>query len=124
LTQATSDAERERLVALRYRLAAAGNLALNWPGGLERLAATNAEIRHQAASELATMATAAEQPLLLELFSDPDPFVREVALRGLKTVGGEEAIASLAGLLNDPEPNVRAAVLKQLAADKVVAQGG
>ena len=63
------------------------------------------------------MATADLQPLLLELFSDPDPLVRELSLRGLRSVGGRQATAALVELLKDPEPNVRAAVLKQLTED-------
>src|SRR5437764_13237534 len=42
LRQAASDAARERLTALRYRLVASNALVFEWPGGLERLAATNA----------------------------------------------------------------------------------
>jgi HEAT repeat protein len=115
LRNATTDQARERLTALRYRLVCPGALALTWPGGLERLAATNAAVRHQAAQELAGRAGAAEEPLLLELFASPDPLVRETALRALQEVAGPRATAALTGLLHDPEPNVRAAVLKQLA---------
>ncbi|MDA1054309.1 MAG: HEAT repeat domain-containing protein [Planctomycetota bacterium] len=118
LNDAATDEDRERLVTLRYRLAAADGLALAWPGGLERLADRDPAVRHLAAEELAAMATADEQTLLLELFSDLDPLVREISLRGLRNVGGEQATAALVTLLNDPEPNVRAAVLKQLAEDK------
>ena len=117
LNDAATDEDRQRLVTLRYRLAAADSLALAWPGGLERLADRDPAVRHVAAEELAAMATADEQTLLLELFSDSDPLVREISLRGLRNVGGEQATAALVTLLNDPEPNVRAAVLKQLAED-------
>jgi HEAT repeat protein len=51
---------------------------------------------------------------LLELFADTDPLVREISLRGLQHIGGQEAKSALVKLLGDPEPNVRAAVLKQL----------
>ena len=54
-------------------------------------------------------------PKLKLLFSDADPLVREISLRGLRQLGGEDATAALVRLLKDPEPNVRAAVLKQLA---------
>ncbi|MEX1229462.1 MAG: HEAT repeat domain-containing protein [Planctomycetaceae bacterium] len=118
LNEAATDDERERLVMLRYRLAAADSLVLAWPGGLERLADHDSTVRHRAAEELAARATADEQALLLELFSDADPLVREISLRGLRNVGGEKSTAALVDLLNDPEPNVRAAVLKQLAEDK------
>lgn len=117
LNDAATDEDRERLVTLRYRLAAADDLALAWPGGLERLADRDPAVRHVAAEELAARATADEHALLLELFSDADPLVREIGLRGLRNVGGEQASAALVTLLNDPEPNVRAAVLKQLAED-------
>jgi HEAT repeat protein len=115
LRQAATDQARERLTALRYRLVAPPGLALAWPGGLERLAATRAAVRQQAAQELAGRATAAEEPLLLELFASPDPLVREISLRALQEVAGPRATAALTGLLHDPEPNVRAAVLKRLA---------
>lgn len=115
LSEAETDLARERLVALRYRLVAPDGLVLNWPGGLERLADTDAKVRHQAAQELAELATFDTQTLLTELFSDPDPLIRELSLQGLNNLGGENATEALASLLRDPEPNVRAAVLKQLA---------
>ncbi|MEW6250292.1 MAG: HEAT repeat domain-containing protein [Planctomycetota bacterium] len=115
LKNAADDRARERLTALRYRLVARPALVLAWPDGLARLAATDARVRHKAAEELAQRAGREDGPLLLELFSDPDPLVREVGLRALRTVGGEQALAALTGLLDDPELNVRAAVLKQLA---------
>ncbi len=114
LKETAADAERQRLWALRYRLVAADSLALRWPGGLERLAASDPRPRQQAADELARLASAADQPLLVELFSDNDPLVREFSLRGLQNIGGKETTAALVKLLADPEPNVRAAVLKQL----------
>ena len=115
LKEATVDLARERLTALRYRLVASDALALTWRGGLERLAATAAGPRQQAVQELVARATAADEPLLLELFSNPDSLVRELSLRALKEVAGPRATPALTRLLNDPEPNVRAAVLKHLA---------
>ncbi|HUT13827.1 MAG TPA: HEAT repeat domain-containing protein [Thermoguttaceae bacterium] len=114
LKQAATDEDRQRLLALRYRLVADDALVLRWPGGLVRLAATDSTQRQEAAEELAKLATVRDQQLLLELFSDPDPLVREISLRGLQNLGGSEATAALVQLLADPEPNVRAAVLKQL----------
>jgi len=113
-TEAT-DRARERLLALRYRLAASDSLVANWPGGLSRLAASEVKIRHKAAQELADRSSAEDESLLLELFSDPDPLVREISLRALQRVGTEASSNSLLKLLEDPEPNIRAAVLKQLA---------
>ncbi|EAQ78530.1 hypothetical protein DSM3645_26644 [Blastopirellula marina DSM 3645] len=115
LQDAQTDEERTKLRALRYRLVANDALVLRFPGGLARLASSDALVRRQAAQQLVSLATAAEQPLLLELFSDADPLIRETALRGLQEMGGERATESLAKLLKDPEPNVRAAVLQQLA---------
>ncbi len=115
LNAITDDEKRVRLRTLRYRLVASDTLALRWPGGLVRLAATDLRTRQRAADELAELATASEQRLLLELFSDPDPLIRELSLHGLHQVGGEEANKALVELLADPESNVRAAVLKQLA---------
>jgi len=114
LKATTVDRDRRRLLALRYRLVTSDSLALQWSGGLERLAATDFRVRQQAAEELADLAGVDDQQLLLELFSDPDPLVREISLRGLQNIGGKAATAALVKLLEDPEPNVRAAVLKQL----------
>jgi len=115
LSRAATDADRQRLLALRYRLVASDRLAVRWPDGLVRLASGNPKPRQEAAEELARLATEEDQPLLLELFSDQDPLVREISLRGLQHIGGDTAVAALVRLLGDPEPNVRAAVLKQLA---------
>ncbi len=114
LEAAVTDDAREKLLALRYRLVAGDALVLRFPGGLGRLASHDAQVRRQAAERLAALASGDDQPLLLELFSDPDPLIREIALRGLQQAGGAAATASLVRLLKDPEPNVRAAVLKQL----------
>ena len=115
LRQADNDRDRERLTWLRYRLAATDALALGWPGGLARLAANDSAVRRQAAQELVARASADDEPLLMEMFSDPDPLVRELSLKALHGAGGERVSKSLVRLLDDPEPNVRAAVLKQLA---------
>jgi HEAT repeat protein/thiol-disulfide isomerase/thioredoxin len=114
--RATEDEQlRERLSALRYRLVAAPERVLDWPGGVERLASRDVEERRRAVDELAKRARSYDQALLLELFGDPDPLVRELSLRGLQTAAGDKAGAALVKLLADPEPNVRAAVLKQFA---------
>ena len=114
LKNAAADQERRRLLILRYRLAASDSLVLRWSGGLERLGDTDVRQRRQAADELAKLASDDDKALLLELFADSDPLVREISLRGLQHIGGGEANAALVKLLSDPEPNVRAAVLKQL----------
>jgi len=114
LRTATTDRERQRLAALRYRLVASETLAQRWSSdGLLRLAAPETAIRRRSVDELANLATAEDQMLLRELFSDPDPLVREISLRGLQKIGGETQMILL-DLLTDPELNVRAAVLKQL----------
>ena len=110
-----TDQEHERLTALRYRLVAPDRLVLEWPGGIDRLAATDVTVRHEAIDELAKRATSQEEELLLELFTDPAPLVREISLRTLTAVGGRSSNQALIRLLKDPEPNVRAAVLKQLS---------
>jgi HEAT repeat protein len=115
LRTAETDEVRQRLTALRYRLAASDELALGWAGGIERLAAADSRTRHRAMDELANRAMAADEPLLLELFSDPEPLVRELALQALYKTGGSKANSALVRLLDDPDPNVQAAVLKQLA---------
>jgi HEAT repeat protein len=114
LKTANTDQSRERLSHLRYRLVASDGLVLRWPGGVKRLASSDVATRHKAATELAEVAHADDEPLLLELFSDPDALVRELSLQALRSLVGDEPSAALARLLDDPEPNVRAAVLKQL----------
>jgi len=98
---------------LRYRLVAGDSLAERWPDGLLRLASPDTATRQKIAEELANRATAEDQLLLRELFSDPDPLVREISLRGMQKIGGKTQ-TMLLDLLADPDPNVRAAVLKQL----------
>ncbi len=114
LKSAVSDDVRERLTALRYRLVESEGLARTWPGGVERLAASEPETRLRAADELAERAAPSDEALLIELFSDPAALVRELSLRALMRAGGSNANSALLRLLDDPEPNVRAAVLKQL----------
>ncbi|MDP6356168.1 MAG: HEAT repeat domain-containing protein, partial [Planctomycetota bacterium] len=115
LKEAHRDQDRERLTALRYWLVAPLDLTLKWPNGLRRLASLDQAVRRAAADELSKRATGKTAPLLLELFSDSDPFVREMSLRTLDAVGGSVSAAMLSELLKDPEPNVRVAVLKQMA---------
>jgi HEAT repeat protein/thiol-disulfide isomerase/thioredoxin len=115
LQTATSDDDRQRLGALRYRLVASDALAAAWPDGFERLAAADPDVRRRAVDELAGKAKADDGALLLSLFADPDPLVRETSLRALQALGGQVAADNIIRLLKDPEPNVRAAVLKQLA---------
>ena len=117
--EAASDRVRQRLTALRYRLVASDSLAFGWLGGIERLSSGDVQVKRQAAQELGNRATARESALLLELFSDSDPLVRELSLRALQRIGGATAVESLMTLLRDPEPNVRAAVLKLLAEQPV-----
>ncbi|WP_417847177.1 HEAT repeat domain-containing protein [Thalassoglobus sp.] len=107
--------DTERLTAARYRLAATGERVLTWPGGLERMASSDFDEKIQAVDEFAKMATHEDEELLLALFADSSPLVREVAIRTLQRVSGKSANGALAKLLQDPDPNVRAAVLKQLA---------
>lgn len=104
-----------RLLAARYRLAARGELLLNWPGGLERLAANDFDERVRAVQELSRQATRRDEQLLLALFEDSAPLIRELAIQTLQRVSGQHANSALIKLLDDPNPNVRAAVLKQLA---------
>jgi HEAT repeat protein len=115
LKHVASDQDRQRLLSLRYRLVAGDALVLGWPGGIVRLAAADSRERQKAVEELAARASADDQRLLLELFSDSDPLVREISLRGLRHIGGRQALSALTSLLSDPDANVRAAVLKQLA---------
>lgn len=115
LQAAESEDDKSRLTLLRYWLTASNELRLGWLGGLTELASTDANGRRTAAAALVDRVTSADQNLLLELFSDSDPLVRELSLKGLQEVGSRETDATLGRLLNDPDKNVRAAVLKQFA---------
>ena len=112
---AESDEEVTRLTALRYWLTASNQLRLGWSGGLIELAGRDAETRRAAAAVLVKRAGALDQALLMELFADSDPLVRELALKGLNGLGSEDTEKAMVRLLKDPDPNVRAAVLKQFA---------
>ncbi len=105
---------RQRITEARYRVAGSPELEIEWPAGMLRLASTNFDERIKATTELTRLATSREEALLLELFSDTVPLVREIALKGLTHVSGS-ASGALVRMLDDPDPNVRAAVLKQLA---------
>ena len=115
LKSASGDRDVERLTTLRYTIVADTAMIAQWPDGLERLASRDAHTRHDAVEQLAQRAVPADAPLLIELFSDPDPFMRESSLRTLQTVGGPDASRAIVRSLSDPEPNVCAAVLKELA---------
>ena len=119
LDDATEPQPRERLTSARYRVAGTAELESEWPGGTERLASANFDVRIGATAELVKLATKREEQLLLELFSDPVPLVREIALKGITKISGTSAGGALVRLLDDPDPNVRAAVLKQLAENPV-----
>ena len=112
---AKSDEEVTRLTALRYWLTASNQLRLGWAGGLIELAGRDAETRRAAAAVLVKRAGELDQALLMELFADSDPLVRELALKGLNGLGSEDTEKAMVRLLKDPDPNVRAAVLKQFA---------
>ena len=113
-----SDDQVSRLTALRYWLTASNQLRLGWSGGLIELAGRDAETRRAAAAVLVKRAGELDQALLMELFADPDPLVRELALKGLNGLGTEGTEQAMVRLLKDPDPNVRAAVLKQFAESK------
>jgi len=108
------DAPRERLTLLRYRLVLPPRLVRERPALLLALASTVARERASAVERIAAEGGDLEA-FFIELFSDPDPLVREVALRGLRRTAGSRANEALAGLLADPQPNVRAQVLRELA---------
>lgn len=109
-----TDQTRQRLTALRYRLAASHALALAWPDGFDRLASGRQPVRQQAVKELENRVSPRDEPLLLELFGSPDPYLREISLRILHRNSTKTVSESLIKLLYDPDPNVRSAVLKQM----------
>jgi HEAT repeat protein len=106
---------RHRLMALRYRLVATESLASDWPGGFDRLASADSEIRRTAITDLTDHAKPQDHRLLSELFGDQDPFIRAQSLKLLRSLGGADTNREMMSLLADPEPNVRAAVLDTFA---------
>ena len=82
------------------------------PGGLIRLAAGDSRQRQSAAEELANRAVADDQPLLLQLFSDPDPMVH--AIRFLVAARGQQAVKCLMSLLAHRQWQVRAEAAESL----------
>ncbi len=120
LRETRSEQTHFRLTSLRYRVVATDALAGKWPGGFDRLAASDSAMRRVAVDELGKNVTADDGRLLLELFGDDDPLVREKSLILLKTIRGPKTNEVLIHLLADPEANVRAAVLKSLAEDEKI----
>ena len=114
LGEVESDQDRERLTTLRYYLLASRKMTLTWPDGLAALASGDLEVRRRTAERFAARASAEDEALLMELFSDADALVREISLRGLSRMGGATTTEAFTRLLHDNDPNVRAAVLKQL----------
>lgn len=115
LESSQSDLETSRLTALRYWLTSSNELRLGWPAGIIELAASDLDSRRNAAKALVDRASMLDEALLLELFADSDPLVRELSLKGLQRVGAKQTDETLVRLLYDPDKNVRAAVLKQFA---------
>ncbi len=113
-----SDVDRQKLMALRYWLTAGSRLRLIWSTGFTQMGAVSLDVRREAVRQLLARVTTADADLLLELFGDSDPLIREMSLRGLQKVGGRQTDEALLRLLSDPDLNVRAAVLKQLAEQK------
>ena len=112
---ATPEALRAKLTrASAIRRFATDELALGWPGGIDRLAASDVRVRYQAVDELAARASSDDEPLLLELFSDPEPLMREHALRALYKTSGSKASSALVRLLDDPDPMIAAAAIRTL----------
>lgn len=114
LADEARDIPRARLVALRYRLVMPPDLPRAHPELVNALVSQDAAERAHAVDQIAKMPGNLE-PLFLELFQDPEPLVREVALKALRRSAGKAADKTLAQLLSDPQPNVRAQVLNELA---------
>lgn len=115
LKKAKTDSETERLTALRYWLVASNKMRLQRPGLIIELASRQLQDRRAAATALMDHATSDDELLLLEIFADSDPLIREIGLKALNQIGSYSTNQALTRLLKDPDPNVRAAVLKQLA---------
>lgn len=112
--EARDDRSRVRLAMLRYRLVIPRSLALREPELAELLATAGPERRVVVIDRLGENRGKSLRGLLLELFLDPHPLVRESALKALRKCAGEDASEEFGRMLSDPDPNVRAAVLKEL----------
>jgi|GEM_PF-726166 len=112
------DAGRQRLLALRYWLVAGNQLRLSWSSGFVQLGDIDLDGRRAAVREVLNRVSSQDADLLLELFGDSDPLIREMSLKGLQKVGASQTDEALIRLLTDPDLNVRAAVLKLLAEQK------
>ena len=73
--------------------------------------------RQDAATRLGN-AGAAAMPALTELADDPDPLVKESALRALSKVGGEDALVAMAALLKAEDSNLRMTAAQALGHTK------
>lgn len=108
-----SDEDLQRLTALRFWLTASNQLRLGWAGGIVELASPDLSARRAAMNVLVQRVVDADEPLLMELFANADPLVRELSLKGLQRIGSKRNSDTMARLLRDPDKNVRVAVLKQ-----------
>lgn len=75
---------------------------------------TEPALRVEAMTSLSQLATAEHVNLLIELVTDPSPWVRAAALRTLARVDPDTFMVTLAGIEPDPEWVVRAAVASGL----------
>jgi len=72
-------------------------------------------LREQAVAALERLAGAAAEPVLVAALADDDAAVRVRAVRGLRGLGTDTALQSLAGVVTgDAEPRVRLAALRAL----------
>ncbi|MBI4859909.1 MAG: HEAT repeat domain-containing protein [Candidatus Riflebacteria bacterium] len=112
--RATGSKLRQTLATLRYRLIIPPAFALREPGLARWLAMATAQDKVAIIDRLSAEPGEVAKPLLIELFLDPHPLVRETAMKALLGRADLEVADDLARLLLDSDANVRAAVLKQL----------
>ena len=114
-TDSIDDAARESLRELLYNLLASSKLRMQQAGTLGVLAHLDLDSHRQAASTLLEKAELVDEPLIDELSHDPEPLIRELAIRALarlQMLAGKDRVRQLLG---DSDSNVRAAVLRALA---------
>jgi HEAT repeat protein len=112
--QAARGPERERLATLRWRLVVPPALAIRDASLAPWLATADGPGKCAIVERLRAAAADDAKPVLIELFLDPQPLVRETAMKALRAREGLDVTADLGRLLEDRDPNVRAAVLKEL----------
>jgi HEAT repeat protein len=89
------------------------------PGLVERLEATDPELRQAAAVVLGVIGDRRALPALVARLADADPNVRAIAADALGRIGGRDATAALLAAVDSDDASLRAAALQSLTSVRV-----